>query len=98
MRSKATKVVNVTEDEDEVSENKKKIFNFKAAYKKVNEELKLAGGIYRINYPVKVDGVVAQVVSRRNLEELEDKPIVIAPASSLVTMPVQKLEVDELAK
>ena len=46
MRSKATKAVNVTEDEDEVSENGKKIFNFEAAYKKVNKELKLTGGIY----------------------------------------------------
>jgi hypothetical protein len=98
MRTKAAKAANVTEDEDEVSEDGKKIFDFKAAYKKVDEELKLAGGIYRINHPVKVDKVIAQVTSKRNLEEPEEQSMVIAPASSSVTVPVQKAEVDELAK
>ena len=38
------------------------------------------------------------MASRWNLKELKDKSIVIVPTSSLVTVPVQKSEVDELAK
>jgi hypothetical protein len=68
-------VVNVIKDENEVieaSKNEKKTFDFNTAYKKVDKELKLTGGIYRINYSIKVDKVVTRVVSKRNLEELED--------------------------